>query len=778
VTATPTRTRIAALGLVFAAAFAVVGVHLWKVMVVDHDTWARRSQQNRWAFHSVPGKRGAIFDRNGAPLAFDEATMELSVLYVRFRLRHPVGAAVHGATKLASCLPGGDATTYDFGDGELGAEAAARALLAMPAAVLRPRVLPKAVASELAAAVTTVLAACSGQTRSRVFGAVRAAARADESHAVGDALGVPRERLLADFAQRLQALRTLDRDLTALEERRLGRPLGADDPPGLMATLERLRPLSLAGARVTWQEPSSADPAVQVEREGSRKEEVRVVFARHVPFDAAAELRVGARNFAGIDAAPTLARRQEAVEGTALGALIGVVDRIDRTLPGQEWLEAVVDNRLPDDWFEDIDLPEELADIGGRAELAAAAKSRYAEAVLLRERRGMSGVEFDFNGTLMGAMGMRFSEHDSRRREQQMLDHLRVEAGNDVRLTLDLGLQRIAEAVTKAAHRAQSFGGAEDRVRTEAALAVIDARTGDLLAYAGAPVSSPWAKHLPGVQWVGNGSVGSLAKPFVLVEQLKAEEMGWPHRPCGGFEACNGRNCNRRAHWDGGKDPVEALAESCNSFFYQSALGLGDAGVARALQRFGLAPAEPGDPYAACWQPTIRGVPAPAPARDTVATALPQQAVGYGLQATPLHVARAYAGLATGWLPTLGLVPGPRPRVPLDDVVGAIALAERGLRACLRNGTGRKLQLLNELGACGKTGTAEVGQRGENNAWFAGYLPPLGDSGVQLCFCAVVYWVQDEVHGSEASGQLVVDFLDTALRDDALRRRYVQGGGR
>lgn len=788
-TATPTRTRIAALGVVFVAVFVVVAVHLWKIMVVDHATWTRRSQQNRWAFHSVPGKRGAILDRNGTILAADEATMELSVLYVRFRLRHPVGAAVHGATRWAACQPDRDGTTYDYGDGELGAEAAARELLAMPAAAFRPRVLrPKEVADELRGALTTVLAACSGQTRSRVFAAVRAASRSDEAIAVGDVLDVPRERLLAEFTRRLAALRALDRGLLAVEQQRLGRPLGPDDPPGLMTTLETLRRQSLAGERVTWQEPVAAadataavggpatpvDGVATIRREGSKKEDLRVVFARHVPFDVAAELRVSARDFAGLDVAPMLARRQEAAEGTALGALLGVVDRIDRAVPGEAWLDAAVRARLPEDWLDDAELPEELDGEGGRDELAAAAQKRYRDALQRRERRGLSGVEFEFNGALMGSFGLRFAEHDSRRREQQMLDHVRVEAGDDVRLTLDLGLQRAAEAATARARRAQLFGDELDRIRTEAALAVLDARTGDVLAYAGAPVSSAAARNLPGIEWIHDGSVGSVAKPFVLVEQLKAEEMAWPHRPLAGFEPCNGRNCGRHAHWDGGKDPVEALAESCNSFYYQAGLGLGEQGVARAMRRFGLAAPAVDDPYAACWQPRIRGIPAPAPARDTSATALPQQSVGYGLQASPLHVARAYAGLATGWLPTVGFVPGDRPRVPLDDVVGAIALAERGLRACVQNGTGRKLRLLNELGACGKTGTAEVGKRGENNAWFAGYLPPLGEDGVQLCFCAVVYWVQDEVHGSEAAGELVVDFVEAVQRDDALARRYLK----
>jgi cell division protein FtsI/penicillin-binding protein 2 len=159
---------------------------------------------------------------------------------------------------------------------------------------------------------------------------------------------------------------------------------------------------------------------------------------------------------------------------------------------------------------------------------------------------------------------------------------------------------------------------------------------------------------------------------------------------------------------------------------------------------------------------------------------LPRRAIGYGVQASPLHVARAYAALATGWLPTLGLRVGARPRVPLDDVTGEIVTTRKGLRACIEHGTASKrgLEVLDELGVCGKTGTAEVGIRdGENNAWFAGYLPDRGEPQVQLCCCAVVYWVRDQVHGAEAAGSLVADFLRAVRDDPELAARYLAPGG-
>jgi cell division protein FtsI/penicillin-binding protein 2 len=142
-----------------------------------------------------------------------------------------------------------------------------------------------------------------------------------------------------------------------------------------------------------------------------------------------------------------------------------------------------------------------------------------------------------------------------------------------------------------------------------------------------------------------------------------------------------------------------------------------------------------------------------------------------------VHVARAYAALATGSLPTVGLrLSEPRPRVPFTDVVGELEVVREGLRAAVATGTARRLRTLEQLGVCGKTGTAQIRVTGQNNAWFAGYLPQPSLGGQQLCCCAVVYSVQDKVHGGDAAGQIVVDVLDAVRDDPTLRARYLPPG--
>lgn len=774
-----TRDRIGVVGVVMAVGFSVVLGHLWLLMVWEQETWAQRSHENRWSFRAVPSQRGTLRDRTGKVLMVDEPSTELTLHYQRFRQRHLVGAAVHGAIAYAALDPSRVGTVYDYGEGALGPAAAIHDLLGMPARLLHPRVLEKHVASELAMTVTTVLAQASGMRRSEVYAALRQAAARNDGSCVGDVLATSRVQLLLVAAERLRELRDLDATLRALEQQRRERlGLIGDEPPGLLGWLERMRRAALADER----------------HNGLPVESIRRTFADHVPFDVAAPLRIHGDRHAGLDVLPSVTRRCTVPEGSALRALLGNLQDLDRAMPDAEWFDRRLAREMPADWLDDL-VPEGLVDDGLRAALQDEAEASYRLQMLLQERRGVTGVEAAFDDVLMGRLGMRFVEHDSKRREQRLWSNLQVQPGDDVQLTIDLDLQRLAERATEHTWQREhrKFADEADQKRCEAALCVLDARTGDVLAYAGAPIVSSRAVDVPGVVWQGNGAVGSVLKPFVAVEQLHAAATGRPHRPLAELEPCRGtatmryggRNLNcDGVHGSAGNDPVVAIAESCNSFFYQVGLGLGEDGLARALARFGLLQTDPDSPFAVCWQGRVRGLAAARPVVDRprgdrpALTPLPDRAIGYAIQASPLDIARAYAVFAVGHLPTLGLIAGERrPVVLFDDVVGELETVREGLRACVATGTARKVVTLGELGVAGKTGTAEVSDDdGQNNAWFAGYLQDVGASGAQLVFCGVVYWVQDKTHGGAAAGQLVADFLD-GLRDDArLRADYLPAG--
>jgi cell division protein FtsI/penicillin-binding protein 2 len=791
-TGSSTRTRIGVLAGFLFAGGAIVLLHLWSVMVDDHAVWARRSHENRWSFRSVPSVRGSIRDRLGNVLVYDEPTMEISLYYQRFRLRHPIGAAVHGATLWAQQEPARVGTTYSYRDGVLGPAVAARDLLAMPAAALRPGVFPKDVSAELATLATTVLSACSGLPRKRVFAAMRAVAQQGGETAIGDTMpGTTREELLATYDSLLRGLHSFEDELLAGRRDRALR-LGQHDSgePILFAELERLREASLLQIRVPrldseGQQRRDKDGKLQW---GDLVESISWPFADHVPFELAASLRVGARRHPGLDVNPSVQRICNEVAGSSLAALLGRVFDVDKISKPKAWIASFLATQMPKGWVEELVPEEAAANDLERGLMQSEAKQSFARALLLQSRSGISGVEAGFDDQLSGRIGMRLVERDAKAREQQLWSHLRVESGEDVTLTIDVGLQRLAEAVVqrRQAEVAARHADAADAALVEASLAVIDAQTGDVLAFAGAPIKGNSARSVPGITWSGNFSLGSVVKPFVLIEQLQAQALGRPHREIEAFVPCERRYLyNGHAifcdgvHGRDGCDPVKALAKSCNIFFYQCAEGLELEGVQRAMRRFGLlAPEGPNDAFAACWQDSVRGLPAVRPRwRDRFE--LPKRAIGYGVHASPVDVARAYAGLATGRLPTLGVVHGvQRPGVPLVGLDGELEVVREGLRECVQSGTASKINALVELGVFGKTGTAEVGQRDhENNAWFAGYLPWAGADGVQLCFCGVVYWAPNLMHGGEVAGEMVGQWLSAVQADANLAARYLTPGG-
>lgn len=790
---TSSRTRLGVLSLIFFAGLGVVVVHLWFLMVQNEEVWARRSYENRSAFRSVPSMRGSLRDRDGVVLARDVPTTRVSLYYHRFRLRHVIGAAVHGATHWASLIEARAGTTYTYLPGVLGPRVAAEDLFNVPVRALQPGVLSKAHFSDLVTYATTVLSVCSGRTRAESFAAMREAAMAGDDVGIGDVLPMPRIELLRRFQARLDDLRKLDRLLAAEQHKHAERMGRSRVRPSLITTLETLRRSSLADEHSYWTDDLGK------KRKGSAKEDIRRYFADDVAFELAAALRVDRSAHPGLDVVPAVRRERLGGRDTSLGIILGEVRSHDRLLWAPEKPAAgqeAVPKKAPPSWVSQYmksemhDLLRELvpanvvANEHARKKMRAEAERRYQRDMHVFERRGINGMEGLCNEDLMGVLGMRFVEHDSRRREQLLWSHLRVRSGDDVQITIDLDVQNAAEvAVRNANGRYRAFYTDErDLKYLEAALAVIDAHTGDVLAVAGAPIRDMGkdGMRVPGFSWSSNGSIGSVVKPFVLLEHLESQRFGRPHRTLDQIRACDRSfrygarwlSCDE-THWEEGRAPVPALAKSCNLFFYQIGLGLGDDGVHRALKRFGLMPASRDDVFAPCWQHRVRGL-AIAKASVEIDRPLPLRTIGYGVQVAPVLVARAYAGIATGILPTVGLRLGEsRPQVPLGDLGESLAVVRQGLKECVERGTARKLARLLDLGVHAKTGTAEITDAGHNNAWFAGYFPWTGRGGMQLAFCAVVYRVPDGEHGNEAAGELVVDFIRQMEANPQLKDRYL-----
>lgn len=777
----PLQHRIGRLGIAFAVATLLLLGHLAYLMLVQHPVWAQRSHQNRWAFRAVPSLRGPILDRDGGVLAADEPTTTLSVYYLRFRQLHPIGAAVHAATLWRQQVQPEAAAFFGYRDGPLGPLAACRELLAAPVASLRRGVLPREVAAELRTLWTTVLAASSGWTRREVARALREAAARADGTPVGAALpGVPAEQLAAAFAARWQLLGDFAADLAHQNQQAQG---------ALFTELERLREASLEQTRVVRRDEAGeplrdADGTPQL---GDLVETIAWPFAHQVPFALAARLRTGPFAEPGLEITADVLRSGPLRDEPSLRALVGTMLGADQVAGTADWLERTLEREFAAGWLDELVPTQVLAEDEGRDRLQEEAAAALSRAMLLQERRGVSGIEAACDGLLSGRMGIRLVERNAARREVHLWSSLGAARGEPVVLTIDRQLQRLAEAAVQKSHAefAALHPDGEDRARVGAGLAVLDARTGEILAVAGAPVVGDRPRGVPGIGWRGNGALGSLVKPFLVVEQLLAEAGGTAVRPLAEFEPCGGKvliggrrlGC-AQGHGSDGSDPVRALAKSCNSFFFQVAESVGAEGLRRALQRFGLLPGA-ADAVPEGWLPAVRGIQVVRP-RWIGATDLRLRAIGYGIEASTVEVARAYAGFATGALPPASLVRGePGAAVPLVGLERELEAVRAGLAGAVQFGTAKGIGVFTELSVHGKTGTAEVGGAGkENNAWFAGYLPEPGPSGAQLCFCAVVYWVPNGVHGGDAAAHLVADWLYRVRGDAALAGRYLAPEGR
>jgi cell division protein FtsW (lipid II flippase)/cell division protein FtsI/penicillin-binding protein 2 len=295
----------------------------------------------------------------------------------------------------------------------------------------------------------------------------------------------------------------------------------------------------------------------------------------------------------------------------------------------------------------------------------------------------------------------------------------------DLRLTLDAHLQIRVGAILSRYAKASASGNA--------AAAVIDAETGDILA----AVSYPWPDfdlldedrrdagdledELFDRARYGLYPPGSTFKMITAAAALSQGDPGAMRFACrrlpdgriGATLPGLGRPIrddvlDTRPH--GALELHDALVVSCNAYFAQLALRVGQSQLAGTSARAGISIG------------TSRQL-----GRDALAQA------GYGqgpVLATPLELARAAAAVGTD-----GIIRGPRldsiaDQSPVlksasknDHLLSAAAarLLARALRDVVLHGTGRQLRA-HPGRIAGKTGTAQVAGAA-SHAWFAGFAP-------------------------------------------------------
>ncbi|HWQ55577.1 MAG TPA: penicillin-binding protein 2 [Bryobacteraceae bacterium] len=357
---------------------------------------------------------------------------------------------------------------------------------------------------------------------------------------------------------------------------------------------------------------------------------------------------------------------------------------------------------------------------------------------------GKSGIERQYNETLMGVDGQRQVVVDNRGQPRRLLGLKDAVPGKDLQLTLDLDLQAVAELAMEG---------------RKGAVVALDPRTGEVLAMVSRPTFDPnkFAVRIRSVDWreiadnpdkpLLNRVIQAQLAPgstFKPVMQLAGLETGvidpaWSVR-CGGGASFYGRyfKCwEKRGH--GTVDAHRGMTHSCDVYFYNVGNKLGIDKIAYYAQHAGLGgragidlPNE-AEGVVPSQQWVMRNYRRKWYAGETISVSIGQGA----LTVTPLQLARAIGGIAVGgtWhhphlLKDLNKTEKPdvltlnpeNVKTVIDGMFGVVNEGGTGVRARLPN-----------VEVCGKTGTAQLASNQflsgksarhlRDNAWFVGFAP-------------------------------------------------------
>jgi penicillin-binding protein 2 len=360
---------------------------------------------------------------------------------------------------------------------------------------------------------------------------------------------------------------------------------------------------------------------------------------------------------------------------------------------------------------------------------------------------GRSGIERTYNQFLAGKDGERQVLVDSRGREKDLLQEIEPIIGDEVQLTLDLNLQSIAEKAL------------ENKV---GAIVAMDPRNGEILVMASAPSFNPnaFSTRISDKDWnelknhpdfpMQNRAIQNSYSPGSIFKLIMADaglEEGLladnPAVNCQSAAVYYGRTFH--CHDKKGHGPLhleQAIAKSCNIFFYElgrrlgidriaqhaHALGLGErSGIDLPEERSGVMPSSE-------WK--MRARRTKWYAGETISVSIGQGAVSV----TPLQMIRAVSAIAMGGgLTTPHLLlrtensAGKEIRWPMRKISIGEDNARRireGMWESVNNwGTGHNAAVPGQ-NICGKTGTVQVVSKenkkqmlgdSEDHSWFAGF---------------------------------------------------------
>jgi len=414
---------------------------------------------------------------------------------------------------------------------------------------------------------------------------------------------------------------------------------------------------------------------------------------------------------------------------------------------------------------------------------------------------GQYGVEVTYDRFLRGRAGQKLIEADALGHEKRTVSVEKPRAGDDLYLTIDLRLQKLAEELL----------GDE-----AGAIVALDPKTGEVLALASRPAFDPnvLSRELTPKQWdeivqhegrpLNNratqgqyppGSVFKIAMAAAALE-TKTVEPSTQIRCAGGYQF--GRRFYRdwKAGGHGLMNVTQALVHSCDVFFYTAGQRMGIDTIASYAKLFGL-----GSPTG-IELPSERGGIVPSPdwkvkARgeqwlpgETISASIGQ---GY-VTVTPIQMASLTATVANNGVPVR-----PRlvravmdratgrvlelPSVPLSRLSlkpDTLAIIRSALAGVVTEGTATRAKS-SLVTIAGKTGTAQIAalrpgpekdipKKFRDHAWFVSYAP------VEAPRIAVVILVEHMGHGGSAAAPLAKQMIEAFVKLAPYEPRVVQSG--
>lgn len=358
---------------------------------------------------------------------------------------------------------------------------------------------------------------------------------------------------------------------------------------------------------------------------------------------------------------------------------------------------------------------------------------------------GKSGIEQTYESKIRGIPGERKVEVDAMSRPRAVVQETLPIDGGDVRLTIDLGLQKAVEAALRKQLEIAHV--------TRGSAIVMDVKTGGILASVSLPayddniftgkVSSTLYAALINDKdrplfpraWAGQFPSGSVIKPLIAAVALN-EKVITPRTTVvsiGGINVGPWFFPDWKAGGHGTVNVKSAIAWSVNTFFYyvgggyDTFRGLGVLKLAEGMRAFGLGSAtgldvggeNQGHVPSEEWKIKTKGE------RWYIGDTY-NLSIGQGdLLVTPLQIARVTSIIANGGkmiIPHFVDNPeaGDVAMVPIE--ASALDIVRQGMRDTVVYGSGRRMSSLPFTSA-GKTGTAQWGTDKPNHAWYTGFAP-------------------------------------------------------